>query len=51
MNIKDDDVITKWEWINMTAAFQQKEIKIKDFVDLIDGSLTINNGMHNNNNN
>jgi hypothetical protein len=36
MKIKDDDVITKWEWINMTAAFQEKQIKFRDFVDLIE---------------
>tara|TARA_R110000850_G_scaffold220478_1_gene346184 strand:+ start:245 stop:469 length:225 start_codon:yes stop_codon:yes gene_type:complete len=36
MNIKDEDIITKWEWINIASAFQDKQMKIKEFVDLIE---------------
>jgi hypothetical protein len=36
MKIKDDDIITKWDWINMTMALQEKKIKFRDFVELIE---------------
>ena len=36
MKIKREDIITKWEWINMTAALQSKEMEIRDFVELIE---------------
>jgi hypothetical protein len=36
MEIKDDDIITKWDWINMTMALQDKKIKFRDFVELIE---------------
>lgn len=36
MEIKDDDIITKWDWINMTMALQDNKIKFRDFVELIE---------------
>ena len=36
MKIKDDDIITRWDWINMTMALQEKKIKFRDFVELIE---------------
>tara|TARA_R100001460_G_scaffold104815_1_gene150808 strand:- start:171 stop:383 length:213 start_codon:yes stop_codon:yes gene_type:complete len=36
MKIKKEDIITKWQWVNLTTAFKDDKIRLEEFVDLIE---------------
>lgn len=36
MKIKNEDVITKWEWINIVSAFKEQQMDVKELVELIE---------------
>ena len=36
MKIKKEDIITKWQWVNLTTAFKDGKIRLEEFVDLIE---------------